>query len=61
MSNGNYPLRKDDIFFKVLRYETKESGCITESHRKFIDIQLVLSGVELIEIYDGSKLLVQEE
>jgi YhcH/YjgK/YiaL family protein len=59
--DGNYPLQKDDIFFKVLRYETKESDWITESHQKYIDIQLVLSGVELIKIYDRSKLVVLED
>jgi len=58
--DGNYPLQKDDIFFKVLRYETKISDWITESHQKYIDIQLVLSGVELIKIYDRSKLVVLE-
>lgn len=59
--DGIYPLLPDDIFFKVLRYETKESDWITESHKKFIDIQLLLYGVELIKLYDRSKLVVLED
>lgn len=59
--DGIYPLQIDDIYKKVLRYHTRVSDCITESHRKYIDIQLILSGVELIKIYDRNKLIVLED
>lgn len=55
-TEGSYPLIGQDLYFNLLKYKTKESEWPTESHKKYIDIQLVLSGVELLRIYDIHKL-----
>ena len=53
---GEYPLDGYDVFFKVLSYETKSSDWITESHRKYVDIQIVTEGSEGIRLYEKDKL-----
>jgi YhcH/YjgK/YiaL family protein len=52
--NGIYHLDGENLFCKVLDYHTKKENWITESHRKYIDIQISLQGQELIEIYDNT-------
>lgn len=41
-------------------YESKERYHWSESHRKYIDIQVVVEGEELMEVADISKLPVTE-
>lgn len=43
-------------FYKVITYETISQNWITESHLEFIDIQIVLSGEEIIRVYDKKNL-----
>ncbi|MEN8825891.1 MAG: YhcH/YjgK/YiaL family protein [Wenyingzhuangia sp.] len=38
-------------YFKVMTYETKLESNITESHRKEVDIHILLSGNEMIKLY----------
>lgn len=45
-------------FYKVITYETINENRITESHLEFIDIQIVLSGEEVIRVYDKKNLEV---
>ncbi len=46
---GRYPIIGEDIFALVSEYTTKTaSECRPESHRKYIDIQLMVSGKEII-------------
>ncbi len=48
---GRYEIENDNIFAIVNEYETKNvSDCVLEAHRKFIDIQYICSGVELIGV-----------
>ncbi len=49
---GEFTLKDNEIFYKVLEYNTKQEKWITESHRKYVDIQIILSGEEVIKIYD---------
>ncbi len=42
-SNGYY--------FKVMSYETKHAPTIIESHKKEVDVQILLSGSEHIKVY----------
>lgn len=44
--------KENDFYFKVVSYETVSSPSIVESHKKEVDIQIMLSGVERIKIYD---------
>ena len=48
--NGTYETH-DLYYFKVMSYETQLSPKIIESHRKEVDVQILLSGNELIKIY----------
>lgn len=43
--SGKYVIDGDDIFMNVQEYETKISDNI-ESHRKYIDIQFMITGAE---------------
>lgn len=46
---GTYEIHKDKVFAIVQEYDTKEiADCVLEGHQKYIDIQYVISGVELM-------------
>lgn len=51
----------DGFYFKVMSYETKDHPTIIESHRKEVDIQILLKGTENIKLYHLSDLNVTEE
>lgn len=47
--DGKYEVEGDNIFYLVQRYKTKKSSeAKFEAHRKYIDIQAVLKGKEII-------------
>jgi biofilm protein TabA len=58
--NGEYELMGRDLFCKVLDYETKTTDFITESHRKYVDIQISLDGEEFIEVYGFEEVVITE-
>ena len=60
-NEGNYALRNDDLYFKFLNYKTRGSNWTIESHKKYVDIQFVLSGIEIIRVYDTDNLFIMEE
>jgi YhcH/YjgK/YiaL family protein len=62
MPDGRYDIRGDEIYAVVQRYETKprEQGR-WEAHRKYIDIQFLAEGCELIGVVDAEKLTIAEE
>lgn len=46
---GTHEIDSDKIFAIVQEYDTKEeTDCVLEGHHKYIDIQYVISGVELM-------------
>jgi YhcH/YjgK/YiaL family protein len=48
---GKHVLEGDDLFLIYMEYESKEpSECKMENHKKYIDIQYMLTGEELIGI-----------
>jgi YhcH/YjgK/YiaL family protein len=48
---GKYEVDQDDILAIMSEYETKDlKDCSLEAHRKYIDIQYMLSGTELIGV-----------
>lgn len=48
---GRYEVENEDIFVVVNEYETKDiNDSALEAHRKYIDIQYMYSGVELIGV-----------
>ena len=49
------------FFYSVQSYDTKPvDECKLESHRKYIDIQVMVSGEERMDVVDISKLTIQE-
>lgn len=45
---GKYMINGDDLFAIVNEYETKDGAvCEQEAHRKYIDVQYMVSGTEL--------------
>jgi len=48
--DGEYPIRGSDIFARVMRYQSilRGEGKL-ESHRKYADIQALLSGEEIVQ------------
>lgn len=52
----------DKFFYSLQSYLTRpESECKLESHRKYVDIQIMISGEEMMDIVDTSRLIVKEE
>lgn len=52
----------DNFYYSILSYNTKpEDECKLESHRKYVDIQMIISGEEIMDITDISRLTVKEE
>ena len=53
---------KNGMYYLVQNYETKpESECFFESHRKYIDIQYIVSGKERHDVANISGLTVRED
>ena len=49
IESGKYEIDNDDIFAIVQEYDTKEEhDCVLEGHHKYIDIQYVIQGVEIM-------------
>ena len=50
MELGKYDLQGDDIFYMVQRYVTDPVKTIAEAHKKYIDIQFMGDGEEIIGV-----------
>lgn len=48
---GKYELEGKELYAMVQEYDSKTDSK-TEAHRKYIDIQFVVSGTECIEVFD---------
>lgn len=58
---GRYPLRGDEIYAAIQSYDTKlPQGALPEIHRKYVDIQVVLSGSERIAWWPAQQLAVAQ-
>lgn len=54
---GKHELQGDDLFVIVMEYETKDpDDCIMENHKKYIDIQYMVRGEELM----GVKIFIDQ-
>lgn len=61
-SNGRFPIVGDDLVINVDSYRTKElSDCVLETHKKYVDIQLLISGEEYMDIYPAKELTIKSE
>lgn len=50
MDLGRYELDGDNIFYMVQSYDTDPEKTIAEAHKKYIDIQFMVKGEELIGV-----------
>ena len=50
LEDKRYEVDGDDLFFFLQSYETKSENPTPESHKKYIDIQCVLSGGEAMDV-----------
>lgn len=56
LAAGKYEIDGNSLYALIQEYTTKnEQDCKLEGHRKYIDIQYIISGTEMIEIVDSSK------
>ena len=51
---GRYELDGDNIFYMVQSYDTDPGKTISEAHKKYIDIQYMVEGEEIIGVADIS-------
>lgn len=49
-ADGDHHIKGDDMFLKVQSYTTKEENLTPESHRRYVDIQFLVSGAEKIGV-----------
>ena len=58
---GRYDIDEDN-YFVISSYMTKdETDCKLESHKKYIDVQMLLDGQEKIKVADISLFKVKDE
>lgn len=50
MEDGRYEVDGDGLFFMLQSYDTKAVNDTPEAHRKYIDIQFLISGAELMGV-----------
>lgn len=59
---GKKVVVNDKFFYSVQSYETRHTDeCKLESHRQYIDVQILVSGEERMDIADISRLDISEE
>lgn len=58
--DGNYKNYSNEYYFKVMTLNTLKETNIIESHQKEVDIQILLKGKELIEIFDDSCVEIKD-
>jgi len=59
MEVKKYKLQGDEIFAQIASYETRTpETAVLETHRKYVDIQTVLSGSERVECFPREGLAV---
>jgi YhcH/YjgK/YiaL family protein len=59
---GDLQIKGDDLYVKVLRYKPQDaSRNYFETHREYIDVQIVLDGVDLMQVVQPQHLTVTDE
>ncbi len=62
MKTGKHTIITDELYVIISDYETKPSSLVVwESHRKFLDLQLVISGNEILYYTPRNILKVKQE
>jgi len=61
IQDGKHTIAGDDLFAGIDRYETKaRADAKLETHRRYVDIQMLLSGTECLEVFPKNGLTVSE-
>ena len=47
---GKYELDGDNIYYMVQKYDTSPDKTVAEAHKKYIDIQYIVKGEEIIAV-----------
>lgn len=55
-ADGRYEIEGQALFANVMSYETKAHGGVFEAHQKYLDVQVVLAGQEIVEVAQGDGL-----
>lgn len=56
-----YPLLGDEVFARVMSYETRSPGAsVLETHKKYVDVQAVLAGKEGMEWFPAEGLAIDK-
>ena len=59
--DGEYPLRGEEVSARVMTYPTRPlDQAVLEAHRRYIDIQMVLSGAEIMRVFPVAGLVVRD-
>lgn len=62
LSKGDIQIKGDDLYVKVLKYKPQEaSKNYFETHRDYIDVQIVFKGVELMQVVQPEHLTETDE
>lgn len=64
LPNGSFEkiILNDEIFaFEQVDYTKRREECFIESHRKYVDFQMIVSGIEQMEYIDIDKLTIDTE
>lgn len=62
LEDGKYEILGDDLFAMVQTYETKPaSECRFETHNKYIDVQYIREGKEVMDYKLRDKLVITED
>ena len=61
MADGRYSVDGDKLFYMLQSYETKPDNDLPEAHRKYIDIQCVLEGSEVIGVGALEEMTIVED
>jgi len=61
LPDGRYSIDGDKVYALVQQYQTKSPDvCFPEAHRVYIDIQLLVSGKEIVEVCGAEGLAIKE-
>lgn len=62
MDLGEISLIGEEVFAKIMRYDTTENNNdMVEAHNQYVDIQFLISGSELIKVYDRELLEIKKD
>lgn len=57
LPDGEYPIKGDSVYARVMSYSTSlPKECKIEAHDKYIDIQATIVGAEGISVYERDRL-----